>query len=87
MLFVSADSIDNHTDVKSCTQQKSAFVVFTRTFRSLQKLWMLLVGFEARLLIQHNLTRLWAGWAHIHVSLKREVLLLRLLILKLCQLL
>lgn len=37
-------------------KQKIAFVVLTRTFIKLKELWTLLVGYEAKLLIEHNLT-------------------------------
>ena len=42
-------------------KQKIAFVVLTRTFIKLKELWTLLVGYEAKLLIEHNLTRLYGA--------------------------
>lgn len=72
MSFVSANSIEDHDHhhvmsddhvqlqptFKSCSQQKLALVVFKRTLRNLQELWTLPIGFEAKLLIEHDLM----GW-------------------------
>jgi len=48
----------DHVDIKARRQHEPTLVILTRTVRISQKLWTLLVGLEAKLLIETTVTRL-----------------------------